>query len=220
MLCERCGRDISDSAVICPSCGATTSRSAMPPPTGYGNYSADSTPSQSEPGAGYNRGDQGYNRGYQQGYGPGNYMPPPQAGPQQPNYGYAPQYPNQPPAYGAVNVTVYNNVNSTNKNTAALVVEIIASLFGIYGIGWLMAGETNIGILLLIGSFVLYWPIFIMGTIFTLGLGLLCLGPLGIAAIIVNAIMLNNALNRKATQVTVVVPPQQAQQMPPQYPRY
>jgi hypothetical protein len=221
MLCERCGQDISDSAVICPSCGAITSRSAMQPPTSYGEYSAgDSgyTPPQPQAGARY---EQEYNRGYQQGYGPGNYMPPPQAGPQQPNYGYAPPYGNQPPAYGGVNVTVYNNVNLSNKNTAALIVEVIASLFGIYGIGWLMAGETNIGILLLIGSFVLYWPIFILGTIFTFGLGLLCLGPLGIAAIIVNAILLNNALNRKAAQITVVVPPPQAQQMrmPPQYPR-
>lgn len=226
MLCERCGRDIADSAVICPSCGATTSQSAMPPPTGYGNYSTGYRPSQPEPGANYDQGNQGYNPGYQQGYGAGNYMPPPQAGPQQPNYGYAPPYanqPNQPPAYGAVNVTINTNTNTSDKNTA-LVVEIIASLFGIYGIGWLMSGETTVGILLLIGSFVLYWPIFIVGAIFTFGFGLLCLGPLGIAAIIVNAIMLNNALKRKAAQVTVVVPPPQAQQqqmrMPPQYPQF
>lgn len=217
MLCERCGRDISDSAIICPSCGANTSRSKMPPSTSYGDYADGYTPPQPQAGAGYG---QGYNQGYQQGYaGSGNYMPPPQAAPRPPDYGYAPPY-NQPPGYGTVNVTVYNNVGGSNKKTEALVVEIIASLFGIYGIGWLMAGETNTGILLLIGSFVLYWPIFILGTIFTLGVGLLCLGPLGIAAIIVNAILLNNALNRKASaQVTVVVPPAQAQQMPPQYPR-
>ncbi len=213
MLCERCGRDISDSAIICPSCGANTSRSSMPPPTSYGDYSGGYTPPQPQPGAGYNQG-QGYNQGYQQGYaGPGNYMPPQQAAPQprQVNYGYA----NPAPNYSTVNVVI-NNGGGSNKNSAALVVEVIASLFGIYGIGWLMAGETTTGVLLLIGSFVLYWPIFIVGSIITLGLGLFCLGPLGIAAIIINAILLNNMLNRKAAQVTIVPP---MQQMPPQYPR-
>jgi hypothetical protein len=185
----------------------------MQPPTSYGDYSAGYRPPQPEKGASY---DQGYNRGY----GPGNYMPPPQGAPRQPNYGYPPPYTNQPPTYGTVNVSVYNNVNSSNKNTAALVVEVLLSLlFGIYGVGWLMSGETTIGILLLVGSFVLYWPMFILGTIFTVFLGLICLIPLGIAAVITNAILLNNVLNRKAAQVTVVVPPVQAQQMPPQYPR-
>ncbi len=185
----------------------------MQPPTGYGDYSAGYRPPQSEQGS-------GYEPGYNGGYGPDNYMPPPQAAPRQPNYGYRPPHTNQPPpAYGAVNVTVYNNINTSNKNTAALVVEILLSLlFGIYGIGWLMSGETTIGILLLVGSFVLYWPMFILGTIFTVFLGLICLIPLGIAAVITNAILLNNVLNRKAAQVTVVVPPVQAQQMPPQYP--
>jgi hypothetical protein len=140
-------------------------------------------------------------------------MPPQQAAPQpqQVNYGYA----NPAPNYSTVNVVI-NNGGVSNKNTAALVVEVIASLFGIYGIGWLMAGETTTGVLLLIGSFVLYWPIFIVGSILTLGLGLFCLGPLGIAAIIINAILLNNTLNRKAAQVAIVPP---MQQMPPQYPR-
>lgn len=208
MLCQRCGYDISDSAIICPSCGANTSRSSMPPPTSYGDYSGGYASPQPQPGA-------GYNQGYQQGYaGPGNYMPPPQAAPQpqQVNYGYA----NPAPPYSTVNVVINNGGGGSNKNSAALVVEVIASLFGIYGIGWLMAGETTTGILLLIGSFVLYWPIFIVGSIITFGLGLVCLGPLGIAAIIINAILLNNTLNRKAAQV-VIVPPMQ--QMPPQYPR-
>lgn len=215
MLCERCGYDLADSAIICPSCGANTSRSEMAPPTSYGDYASGYTPPQPQPGAGYSS-EQGYNRGYQRGYA-GDYMSPPR----QPDYGSPPPYANQqPPSYGAVNVNIYNNVGGSNKKTEALVVEIVASLFGIYGIGWLMAGETTPGIVLLIGSIVLYWPIFILGTIFTLGIGLLCLGPLAIAAIITNAILLNNVLNRKAApQVTVVVPPAQARQMPPQYPR-
>lgn len=154
---------------------------------------------------------------YEQGYRQPDYMPPPPR--QQPNYGYVPPLRNPPPGYqaGQVNVNVYNTLTPAPKNNNALVVEVIASLFGIYGIGWLMAGETTTGILLLVGSFVLYWPIFILGTLFTLGIGLLCLIPLAIAAIIVNTILLNNRLNRRTANVTVVVPPPpQQMRMPPQ----
>lgn len=94
----------------------------------------------------------------------------------------------------------------SNKNDGALVAEIILSLFGLFGIGWLMAGETTVGVILLICSVIIYWPIMILGTIFTFGIGLLCLGPIAIAAIIVNIILLNNVLNRKAAKF-VVMPP-------------
>jgi hypothetical protein len=105
----------------------------------------------------------------------------------------------------------------TNKNSGALIAEILLSLFvGTYGVGWLMAGETTTGIILLICSFVVYWPFMILGTIFTLGIGLICLGPMAIGAIIVNAILLNNLLNRKAAQMVMV----QANSMPPRYPPY
>jgi hypothetical protein len=105
----------------------------------------------------------------------------------------------------------------TNKNSGALIAEILLSLFvGTYGVGWLMAGETTTGIILLICSFVVYWPFMILGTIFTLGIGLICLGPMAIGAITVNAILLNNLLNRKAAQMVMV----QANSMPPRYPPY
>jgi hypothetical protein len=94
----------------------------------------------------------------------------------------------------------------SNKNDGALVAEIILSLFGLFGIGWLMAGETTVGLILLICSIIIYWPVMILGTIFTFGFGLLCLGPLAIAAIIVNIILLNNVLNRKAAKF-IVTPP-------------
>ena len=101
-----------------------------------------------------------------------------------------------------VNVTVVNNAST--KNNTLLTIEVMLSLFGIYGIGWLMAGETTIGVILLICSFVIYWPLLILIAVFTLGLGLACDFPLGIAAIIINAILLNNTLNRKAAQITMV----------------
>jgi hypothetical protein len=208
MICEHCGNDMADNAAICPLCGTVTAQAAsakQPPPTGYGPYPQ---------GGGYERGyapprpdgPQQANQGYQ------GYVPPQQ----QPNYGYAPPY-NANPGYApGINVTVINNMpgSGSGKNDGALIAEIILSLFGIFGVGWLMAGETTIGVILLICSFVLYWPIIIVGTLFTLGFGLLCLGPMMIAAIIVNAVLLNNALKRKVAQQFVYVQ-QQPGQMPP-----
>ncbi len=86
----------------------------------------------------------------------------------------------------------------STKTDGTLLIEIILSLFGVFGVGWLMAKETIIGTVLLIASVLIYWPLIILGTIFTLGLGLICLGPLSIAAIILNALLLNKALLRKA----------------------
>jgi hypothetical protein len=109
---------------------------------------------------------------------------------------------------GAINVTIVNS--PPGKKDGALAAEIILSLFGVFGVGWLIGGETAIGIVLLVCSFVLYWPIMILGTLFTFGFGLICLGPLAIGSIILNALLLNNRLNRKATQYVMV----QSQQMP------
>lgn len=201
MLCERCGKDISDSAAICPSCGTLTSgtRPAGQPPTQHGPYSTDT----------YDKPESNYAQGYAPRQ---DYAPPPQS-----NYQYGQSY--APPGFqpGGINVNVYSSYTPPQKNNGALIAEIILSLFGIYGVGWLIAGETTIGVLLLIGSIVLYLPIAILGIVFTLGFGIVCVGPVSIALIIINALLLNNALNRKAArQITII----QAQQMPPQYPRY
>jgi hypothetical protein len=104
---------------------------------------------------------------------------------------------------------------------------VLLNIFlGIYGVGWLMAGETTPGIILLICSLLIYWPTVIFGTIFTLGTDLICVIPLEIGFIILNAVLLNNALKRKAQVVVVqtaivqqpMVQPPMVQQ-PPFYPR-
>lgn len=223
MRCERCGKEISDSAAICPSCGSLTmpvqpARPGQPrpvsqPPTQHGTYP---TSDYDEPLS-----------SYEQGYAPRqNYMPPqPPQPPPQPNYQYGPSYrpPFQQP--GSINISVYNNyappVPPVQKKTNALLVEIICSLFGIFGVGWLIGDDTTVGVILLICSITVYMPIIIIGTLFTLGIGLVCLGPLSIAAIIANAILLNNRLKRKAAQrITIIQAQQMPPQMPPQYPRY
>jgi len=148
------------------------------------------------------------------------YMQPPQQGymqPPQQNYGYGQPYGN-PPYAGPVNINIVNAgppplvgvnvVTTSSTNNSAVLVEVLLSFFlGIYGVGWLMSGETTVGVVLLICSFVVYWPVLIVGTILTLGIGLFCLGPLAIGAIIFNAIMLNNALKRKATAQIIMAQP-------------
>jgi hypothetical protein len=78
---------------------------------------------------------------YGQGYGPQPHAVPP--------YQYAP---------GPVNVFV-NNPPVSNTDNGPLIVEVLLSVFlGIYGVGWLMAGESTVGVILLICSFVVYLP--------------------------------------------------------------
>src|SRR5947209_1463564 len=156
MTCESCGWSIPDNAVACPHCGTPTQASR-------------SMPQQPD----YMSPQQGYMPPPQQGYMPPQqgYMPPPQQGyipPQQQGY-MQQQY--APPMYQqGVNVTVVNN---TSKSNTPVLVEVLLNVFlGIYGVGWLMAGESTTGIVLLICSFVLYWPILIALAVFTLGLGL------------------------------------------------
>ena len=199
MTCERCGKEIPDSAAICPSCGTAISsaRASVPPPvTSYGPFPRDPQPTPT----------------YDQGYAPRQSFiaPPPiyTQGEQVPG----PYNPYQPPTMyqpGPVNVTIVNNFAApSRKNGSALLVEIFLSLIGIYGVGWRMAGKKTVGTVLLIGS-VIYWVLALRFIILTWGFGILCLGPVSIMLIIVNAILLNNALNRQVTRLNTI----QAQQM-------
>ena len=126
------------------------------------------------------------------------YMPPPQPGYMPPQQGYYGQQQMAPPMYQqgpAVNVTVVNN--TSGQTNTPLILEIILSIFGVYGVGWLMAGETTTGIILLVCSFLVYWPIMVFMGIFTIGI---CDFPFAIAAIVINAILLNGVLKRKMAQ--------------------
>ncbi len=196
MTCGNCGKAIPDNSVVCPNCGAATSASRpmpqqpsyTPPQQGYMPQQPSYMPPQQDP------------MPQQPSYAPPQqgYMPPQQ------NYGYGQQQ-YAPPYQQGVNVTVVNNAGA-GKNNTPLIVEVLLNIFtGIYGIGWLMAGETTTGIVLLVCSILLYLPILIAIAVFTLGLGLLCDFPIAITAIVVNAILLNNTLKRKATQQITMV---------------
>jgi hypothetical protein len=137
MICERCGKEFSDSAAICPACGTV-----MP------NMMKDQVIT---------------------------------------NYGQSPS-------------SVYDSAQSV-KNNGALAAEILFSLIGVYGVGWLIAGEIAIGVILLVCSFAVFAPLAIMIAIYTFGVGIFVFDlPLAIGGIILNAILLNRVLNRKASQ--------------------
>jgi hypothetical protein len=208
-LCERCGKEMPDTAAICPTCGTASSISRPGPiaPTGEGQNPPSSPSSY-------------YAQGYSQQYNQVPLYPQPQPGyaqQQQQQPGYNQPYQVPPAMYQPVSVNINMQAPivpvASSGNSGATVVEVLLTIFlGIYGIGWLMAGETTTGIILLICSFLIYWPIMILGTIFTLGIGLACLVPLAIGAIILNAILLSNTIKRKTSYILVqpmqVYPPQ------------
>lgn len=202
IICERCGKEMPDTASICPSCG--TASSFARPDTGFSNDYGQPPTSYSSPD-------------YAPRYGPQLSYPP-----QQPGYTQQQGYQVPPAMYPpvSVNVTIGTPVIpvvpvvpvTSSGNSGAIVAEVLLNLFlGIYGVGWLIAGETTTGIILLICSFFLYWPIMILGTIFTVFVGLLCLIPLAIGGIIFNAILLSNTIKRKNTYILM----QQVQTIPP-----
>jgi membrane-bound ClpP family serine protease len=78
-------------------------------------------------------------------------------------------------------------------STLPVVVEVIAGLFGLFGIGWLMSGFTSTGLFLLIGGII--WDVVgsIIGVV-TLGIGFLCLGIVNVIVLISSAVILNRRL--------------------------
>ena len=184
--CERCGDEIPDNITICPNCGTVTLRANdnPPPTTSYGSHSERYTGAPS----GYADNTQRVYPGpHSQGYRS-----------QQQNNNYGQPY-NAPPTHqrATFNVTVLHTNNST-----PLIVELLLSIFlGIFGVGWLIAGDVAVGVILLVCSLFIYVPLLIISifiAFFTFGLSLFCTGPMIIGAIVLNAILLNNRLKRKA----------------------
>ena len=197
MFCERCGSKIADTAVQCARCGANSFRRLnnvqKQQATNYGHYPEGTS--------------------YQQGYTASPEILPVHKDarefPQQNRQVPSPPYEGEPMRYAGLPPAVpgLNVVKVSTKNNNALVVEVVLSLFGLFGVGWLIAEETTVGSVLLVCSIFIYWPLLIMSTIFTLGLGLVCLGPLAIGAIILNILLLNKVLEQKSTQYVITPQP-------------
>src|SRR5579883_743392 len=202
IICEQCGGEMPDTAAICPSCGTATSMARSGTSAEYTQAPFSYPPSEYPPSE------------YRQGYGPQTFSSPSQPAYTQHQYSqpYNVPPPTQPPISINVNIAAPVMAPASPGNPAAIVTEVLLNVFlGIYGVGWLMAGETTTGIILLICSILLYWPIMILGTIFTVGLGLICLVPLAIIALITNPILLSNAIKRKTAYILV----QPVQTIPP-----
>lgn len=82
-----------------------------------------------------------------------------------------------------------------------MIIEIVAGLFGLMGIGYLYAGYTAMGLLLLIGWWVIIGilaALLFVFTLITLGIGSLavfCFAPLWFLAPIVSGLILKNKMS-------------------------
>ena len=191
--CERCGNDMPDDMAICPKCGTVTTKAKdkIFPSTSYGTF-ADTY--YKEPI---------YNESNQLNFA----TPPSQEYPyQQQNIHYTQSYASTPTYQQSQYTFPTFNPNSSTP----LIVELLFSFFlGIFGIGWLMAGEVATGIILLVCSLFIYLPLLIISifvAFFTFGFSLFCTGPMVIGAIVLNAILLNSKLKRKATSYMPMPP--------------
>ena len=190
--CERCGNKIVENATICPVCGTVRGQpqASRQPVTNYGQYPQSSF---GEPPSSV----QGQTPPYKIYTQPQTY----QELSREVFIGYNPHYTygaQQPPPKGYT--LPVDAPRPENKTDSALIAEILLSLFGIFGIGWLMAGETAIGVILLLGSILFYWPVILLGAVVTDGFGLICLGPLAIGAVILNIVLLSSVLRHKAAK--------------------
>jgi hypothetical protein len=73
----------------------------------------------------------------------------------------------------------------------ALILEILPGLFGLLGFGWIYSGNTNAGVLWLLG--VLVWDIMaIVIMVLTAGFGCICTVPVNLVLVAISASSLNN----------------------------
>jgi hypothetical protein len=79
---------------------------------------------------------------------------------------------------------------------AAIVVEVIAGLFGFFGVGWLMSGFTTTGLFLLIGGIIWLVVGFLLSVVSLVagGFGFPCMVVVDVIVAIVSAVVLNNRL--------------------------
>ena len=221
MFCDHCGKQIPNDAILCPYCGMSTGdhKQAMTyydiaqQPEGEDavqNASKDdfSQFGGPKPSVPYNA-----HASYQGGYRAVPRAPhTPFVSPMSPSVGYPIQRPGygpssmnyagyvpQSPQFVPVVPVVVGQAHMKSEN--AVLLEVILSFFGVFGVGWLLGGATTTGIILLICSFVIYWPLLFFGTILTFGVGVLCLGPLAIVAIIINGVLCHSMLKRREARL-------------------
>ena len=191
MICEHCGEALPETSTVCPACGTPRGKRTRQHPTIYGkspheNFGGPS-PYKQEP---YKQVNAGAYTSYTP---PQMYEEAAHQAPYRSSFA-SPHLFSAPP-----HVSHLTPVQTPDLSNA-LTFEVVLSLIGIFGVGWLMAGQITIGILFLLGSIFFYWPMLILSTMFTDGLSLLCLVPMAIGLIIFNAVLLNSYIKYKTRQ--------------------
>src|SRR5579884_1545428 len=177
MICEHCGEALPETSTVCPACGTPRGKRTGQHPTIYGkslheNLGGPSPYKQVNVGA------------YTSYLSPQMYEEAAHQAPYRSSFV-------SPHQFSARLHTSHITPVQTPDLSNALTIEVVLSLIGIFGVGWLMAGQITIGVLFLLGSILFYWPMLILSTMFTDGLSLLCLVPMAIGLIIFNTVLLN-----------------------------
>lgn len=84
--------------------------------------------------------------------------------------------------------------SSRTPNTGLVFIEILLSIFGIFGIGWCLAGRWTLGIVLIMCSVLIYWPLVVIPF---LNGGGSCIIAFVIAAIIFNGEQLYKEITKR-----------------------
>lgn len=82
-----------------------------------------------------------------------------------------------------------------SPSAGPVIVEVILGLFGIFGVGWLAAGKTPIGLILLVLS-AAWWVVSAFAAVHTVFVGCCGIIPLNLVFVAVSASMLHNAMRR------------------------
>ena len=78
-------------------------------------------------------------------------------------------------------------------NRTPVVIEALAALFGLFGLGWLYAGRNPTGIMLLVGG--ILWDAIGVALLST-GIGAVCFLPIHVVLVTISAALLSNSIRR------------------------
>lgn len=113
-----------------------------------------------------------------------------------PGYNASEAYP-PPPGYASASAYGIPPMAAhvPRPSSGPIIAEVLLGLVGIFGVGWLAAGKTRTGLLLLAASIV-WWIAAGATALHTVGVGCCGVVPLNILFIVLSAAMLNNAMRR------------------------
>ncbi len=184
IACRTCGNQNPDNATFCQYCGAGLQQPGPP-----GQPQQPSTPGSTPD----------YDQATQVAVPAPGQPPPnpygqstsPSSAPPQQSYGGPP--PAQPYSYGTASVPGARLGPEVKDPTTGLLIELLPGFFGFMGIGWLWAGETAIGVALLLG----FWVFLAVEIALMFVLIGFCLLPVNLIAPIASAILLQRRLKER-----------------------